>query len=76
MICSSIEDMSSIAKAVQVREISVDGNPVALVGDCVSFLVAYLPHLQLLSSMQVINNTKEYYSTHLMLNVRNTFLTF
>ncbi|XP_043277631.1 leucine-rich repeat-containing protein 49 [Venturia canescens] len=48
-----IEDMGSLAKALQIREVSIDGNPVTLNADCVSFLVSYLPNLQVLSTMQV-----------------------
>lgn len=45
--------MGSLAKALQIKEVSIDGNPVTLSADCVSFLVSYLPNLQLLSTMQV-----------------------
>lgn len=48
-----IEDMGSIAKALQIREITIDGNPVTLTAECVPFLVSYLPNLQVLSTMQV-----------------------
>ncbi|XP_039276071.1 uncharacterized protein LOC111044844 [Nilaparvata lugens] len=54
----SIEDMNSVLKAVQLKEISVDGNPVALSGDCASFLVSHLPQLQLLSHMQVTEQVR------------------
>ncbi|KAG7200054.1 hypothetical protein KM043_000503 [Ampulex compressa] len=55
-----IEDMGSIAKALQIREITIDGNPVSLSADYASFLVSYLPNLQLLSdlSAQVCRNTR------------------
>nr|XP_034177238.1 leucine-rich repeat-containing protein 49 isoform X4 [Osmia lignaria] len=48
-----IEDIGSLAKALQLREIAIDGNPVTLTGDYVSFLVSYLPHLQRLSTMPI-----------------------
>ncbi|KAJ8670284.1 hypothetical protein QAD02_001543 [Eretmocerus hayati] len=48
-----IEDMGSVSKAVQIKEISIDGNPVTHAGECVSFLVSFLPNLQILSTMQV-----------------------
>ncbi|RZF40601.1 hypothetical protein LSTR_LSTR007484 [Laodelphax striatellus] len=54
----SVEDMNSVLKAVQLKEISVDGNPVALSGDCASFLVSHLPQLQLLSHMQVTEQVR------------------
>nr|CAD7577730.1 unnamed protein product [Timema californicum] len=49
----TVENMRCIVKATQLREVSVDGNPVALGGDCVSFLVSYLPQLRLLSRMEI-----------------------
>ncbi|XP_054279143.1 uncharacterized protein LOC128997528 [Macrosteles quadrilineatus] len=55
----SIEDMSSVVKAAQIREVSVDGNPIALLGDCVSFLVSYLPNLELLSQVQVSDQVRK-----------------
>ncbi|KDR12222.1 hypothetical protein L798_13829, partial [Zootermopsis nevadensis] len=48
-----VDDMSSIVTATQLSEVTVDGNPVSLGGDCVSFLVSYLPCLKLLSCMEV-----------------------
>lgn len=48
-----IEDMSSLARALQIKEITIDGNPVTLHTDYISFLVSYLPNLQLLSTMQI-----------------------
>lgn len=45
--------MYSVAKATHLREVTVDGNPVAQGGDCVSFLVSYLPNLVMLSNLQV-----------------------
>ncbi|XP_076666804.1 uncharacterized protein LOC143368204 isoform X2 [Andrena cerasifolii] len=48
-----IEDIGSLAKALQLREVTIDGNPVTLTGDYVSFLVSYLPNLQFLSTMPI-----------------------
>ncbi|XP_043255107.1 leucine-rich repeat-containing protein 49 [Colletes gigas] len=48
-----IEDVGSLAKALHLREITIDGNPITLNGDYVSFLVSYLPNLQFLSTMQI-----------------------
>lgn len=45
--------MGSLAKALQVKEVTIDGNPVTMSTDCISFLVSYLPNLQILSTMQV-----------------------
>lgn len=54
-----VEDMSSIAKAINIREISIDNNPVSLGGDCTSFLVSYLPQLVNLNNMQVTEQVKK-----------------
>lgn len=53
-----VEDMSSIAKALTLREVTIENNPVSLGGDCVSFLVSYLPNLCLLSQMQVTEQVR------------------
>lgn len=53
-----VEDMSSIAKALTLREVTIENNPVSLGGDCVSFLVSYLPNLSLLSQMQVTEQVR------------------
>ncbi|XP_014472267.1 PREDICTED: leucine-rich repeat-containing protein 49 isoform X1 [Dinoponera quadriceps] len=50
---NKVEDMGSLAKALQIKEITIDGNPVTLNSDYISFLVSYLPNLQLLSTMQI-----------------------
>ncbi|KAL0278399.1 UNVERIFIED_CONTAM: hypothetical protein PYX00_000229 [Menopon gallinae] len=55
----TIEDMSGVCEAVELREITVDGNPVALGNDCTSFLVSYLPQLQLLSHMQITDQVRK-----------------
>lgn len=52
-LISSVEDMSSLAEAESLVDVSLDGNPVALGGDCVPFLVSYLPNLLTLSNMHV-----------------------
>ncbi|CAG9765800.1 unnamed protein product [Ceutorhynchus assimilis] len=55
----SVEDISSIAKSPNVKEISIDNNPVFLAGDCVSFLVSYLPHLIKLNTMQITEQVRK-----------------
>lgn len=54
----SVEDVSSLAEAVSLIDISLDGNPVALGGDCTPFLVSYLPNLQTLTNMNVTQQVK------------------
>lgn len=49
----SVEDICSIARSSNIKEITIDGNPVFLTGDCTSFLVSYLPHLAKLNGMQI-----------------------
>ena len=53
-----IEDMGSIAKAMQIKEIAIDGNPVTLIGESVSFLVSYLPNLQVISTMYITEHMR------------------
>ena len=55
----SVENMGSIVKATHLSEITVDGNPVSLGGECVSFLVSYLPNLKLLSCMEVTESVRK-----------------
>lgn len=52
--------MSSLAEVTTLIEVSLDGNPVALGGDCTPFLVSYLPNLLTLTNMHVteqVSNT-------------------
>lgn len=53
-----VEDMAAIAKAINLKEVTLESNPVSLGGDCVSFIVSYLPHLTLLSQMQVTEQVR------------------
>ncbi|KAF5270238.1 hypothetical protein FQA39_LY08452 [Lamprigera yunnana] len=55
----AVKDMCSLAKATTIREIAIDNNPISLGGDCVSFLVSYLPHLTILNSMQITDQVKK-----------------
>ncbi|CAG9127431.1 unnamed protein product [Plutella xylostella] len=54
----SVEDMSSLAEATSLIEVSLDGNPVALGGDCTPFLVSYLPNLLTLTNMHVTEQVR------------------
>lgn len=54
-----MEDISSIAKSTNIKEISIDNNPISLAGDCVSFLVSYLPNLTILNSMQITEQVRK-----------------
>jgi leucine-rich repeat-containing protein 49 len=55
----SVEDISSLAKSCNLKEISIDNNPVFLAGDCVSFLVSYLPQLNKLNTMQITEQVRK-----------------
>lgn len=50
--------MSSIAKSVNLKEITIENNPISLAGDCVSFLVSYLPMLVSLNQLQITEQVR------------------
>ncbi|XP_066245936.1 leucine-rich repeat-containing protein 49 [Euwallacea similis] len=54
-----VDDISSIAKSPNIKEISIDGNAVFLSGDCISFLVSYLPYLHKLNAMQITDQVRK-----------------
>ncbi|XP_061391399.1 uncharacterized protein LOC133326811 [Musca vetustissima] len=54
-----VDDMSSVAQAPNIIEITIENNPVSLAGDCVSFLVSHLPKLQSLSQMPITEQVRE-----------------
>ncbi|XP_047523002.1 leucine-rich repeat-containing protein 49 [Pieris napi] len=54
----SVEDVSSLAEATTLIEVSLDSNPVALGGDCTPFLVSYLPNLVSLSNLHVTDQVR------------------
>ncbi|XP_059059044.1 leucine-rich repeat-containing protein 49 [Achroia grisella] len=54
----SVEDVSSLAEATSLIDVSLDGNPVALGGDCTPFLVSYLPSLLTLTNMHVTDQVR------------------
>nr|XP_036671074.1 uncharacterized protein LOC108014402 [Drosophila suzukii] len=53
-----VDDMASIARATRLLEVTIENNPVSLAGDCVSFLVSYLPLLQTLSQMPITEQVR------------------
>ncbi|XP_016966569.1 uncharacterized protein LOC108035445 [Drosophila biarmipes] len=53
-----VDDMVSIARATRLLEVTIENNPVSLAGDCVSFLVSYLPLLQTLSQMPITEQVR------------------
>ncbi|OWR46889.1 leucine-rich repeat-containing protein 49 [Danaus plexippus plexippus] len=55
----SIEDVASLAEATSLVDVSLDGNPVALGGDCTPFLVSYLPNLVTLTNMHVSEQVRQ-----------------
>jgi len=50
--------MSSIAKSINLKEITIENNPISLAGDCVSFLVSYLPLLMSLNQLQITEQVR------------------
>lgn len=50
--------MSSIAKSINLKEITIENNPISLAGDCVSFLVSYLPLLNSLNQLQITEQVR------------------
>lgn len=50
--------MSSIAKSINLKEITIENNPISLAGDCVSFLVSYLPLLNTLNQLQITEQVR------------------
>jgi hypothetical protein len=54
----NIEDLSSVAKSINLKEITIENNPISLAGDCVSFLVSYLPLLNSLNQLQITEQVR------------------
>lgn len=50
--------MSSVAKSINLKEITIENNPISLAGDCVSFLVSYLPLLNTLNQLQITEQVR------------------
>lgn len=50
--------MSTIAKSINLKEITIENNPISLAGDCVSFLVSYLPMLISLNQLQITEQVR------------------
>ncbi|CAD7082790.1 unnamed protein product [Hermetia illucens] len=53
-----VDDMYSIGDATNLQEVTIENNPVSLAGDCVSFLVSYLPNLVMLSQMPISDQVR------------------
>ena len=51
--------MSSIAKSSNLKEVTIENNPISLVGDSVSFLVSYLPMLVSLNQLQITDQVRQ-----------------
>lgn len=50
--------MASIAKSINLKEITIENNPISLAGDCVSFLCSYLPLLNSLNQLQITEQVR------------------
>ncbi|KAG8227084.1 hypothetical protein J437_LFUL007421 [Ladona fulva] len=55
----SIEDFQDIVNALNLREITVDGNPLSLGGDYAMFLVGYMSSLKLLNQMLISEDIRK-----------------
>jgi leucine-rich repeat-containing protein 49 len=55
---SSVEELSGVRKAGQLKELSIDGNPVSEIAECTAALVSSLPHLKLLNGTNVTSDLR------------------
>lgn len=69
---SCIEDIIGITKAFHLKEVSVDGNPIAFDSNCACTLVLHLPHLQILSHVKINEQVRK--NAFLWLKNRENFL--
>lgn len=53
-----VNHMSCLRKAINLREITIENNPVSLAGDCISFLVSHLKKLTLFNQMQITEQVR------------------
>ncbi|CAH0391269.1 unnamed protein product [Bemisia tabaci] len=76
-----LQTLEGIIQAVNLQEISIDGNPVSNSGDCAAFLVAMLPSLHLLSRVPITQEVRtaaaEWHQSHVgekvILNARTNW---
>lgn len=53
-----VNHLSCLKKAMNLREITIENNPVSLAGDCISFLVSHLKRLTSFNQMQVTEQVR------------------
>lgn len=54
-----MEELSGVRKAGQLKELSIDGNPVSENAQCTAALVSSLPHLKLLNGTNVTSDLRK-----------------
>jgi len=55
---SSVEDLSGVRKSSQLKELSIDGNPVCENAECAAALVTSLERLKLLNGTDVTTDLR------------------
>ncbi|EEB15486.1 conserved hypothetical protein [Pediculus humanus corporis] len=55
---SCIEDLNGVCKALSLKEVTIDGNPISSSNDCVHFLVSHLSNLKIISHIQVTEQVR------------------
>lgn len=58
-----MEELSGVRKAGQLKELSIDGNPVSENAECTAVLVTSLPHLKLLNGTNVTSDLRDVVQT-------------
>lgn len=53
-----VTHLACLKKAINLREITIENNPVSLAGDCISFLVSHLKRLTSFNQMQVTEQVR------------------
>jgi hypothetical protein len=54
-----VEELSGVRKAGQLKELSIDGNPVSENAQCTAALLSSLPHLKLLNGTNVTSDLRK-----------------
>lgn len=56
---SSLDDVLSVANSINLKEISIENNPLSINDNYVSFFVSYLPHLTKLNTMCINDQVRK-----------------
>lgn len=55
----SIEELSGIKKLRQLKELSLDGNPVISSEDCILYIISYIPSVQVFGQTKITDDIKK-----------------